>query len=106
MKPIIVLIVSAFLLSCKRPVHRESEIKRIEFARAGVSINPGVTIGIDETLDYKYFGDYENTHQKYFVGEVSPQFWDTLTKKLETIKFKTVAAAIDPGAGSEENTMS
>lgn len=102
MKAFIFLFISLLFLGCNKRVHRKSEIRKIEFARDGPSIIPGVTIGIDETLDYKYFGNYENINQGYFTGEISPEFWDTLTNKLQAIKFKTAKATIDPGTESEE----
>ncbi|HEY9004238.1 MAG TPA: hypothetical protein VIM89_22980 [Mucilaginibacter sp.] len=102
MKVFLLLFISLLCFGCNKRVHRKGEITKIEFARDGLSITPGVTIGIDETLDYKYFGNYESQHQKYLVGKVSSQFWDTLTRKLHAIKFKTVKATIDPLDESEE----
>ena len=90
MRPIIVVIISLLFFECKKPVNRNNEIRKIEFARSGAWSDWGVSISIDSSLNYKYWGDYRAERQKFFVGKVSHAFWDTLNLKLEQIKFKTV----------------
>jgi hypothetical protein len=46
----------------------------------------GAILSIDSTLTFRYFS--RNKKQNY-VGLVNAKFWDTLNKKLETMKFRT-----------------
>ena len=90
MKFIILLSISLLLIGCNKPIHRNNEITRIEFARSGPWSHFGASISIDSSLNYKYWGDYKGVKQKYFAGKISEGFWDTVNVKLEKAKFKTI----------------
>jgi len=97
MRPIIILIISLLFFGCKKAVNRDNGIAKIEFARSGAWSDWGVSISIDSSLNYKYWGDYQTEKQKYFVGKISQAFWDTLNLKLEQVEFKTVKPRIIDG---------
>jgi len=91
MKYTLILSVIILLMSCKKAIHQNNEITKVELARSGTWFNLGATISVDSSLKYKYFGDYGQVKQGYFTGKVTRQFWDTLNQKFEKIKFKTVS---------------
>lgn len=97
MKSIIFISILLLLTGCSKPNNRNNEITSIEFARSGAWSDFGVSISMDSSLNYRYWGDYKSAKQKYFVGKISKGFWDTLNIKLEGIKFKTVASETGPG---------
>jgi hypothetical protein len=90
MRHVIFLFFIIFLLACGKPAQRNNEITKVELARSGAWSDFGASISVDTSLNYKYFGDYENVKQGYFIGKVNRKFWDTLNQKLERIKFKTL----------------
>lgn len=90
MKVFIFSLILLLLFSCRRAAVRHDEIRKIEFARSGAWSDLGVSISVDSSLNYKYWGDYQTEKQKYFVGKISQAFWDTLNVNLDRIKFKTV----------------
>jgi hypothetical protein len=90
MKYLIPLLSALLLLSCKKSPKQNNEIIRVELARSGAWSDFGATISVDTSLNYKYFGDYGNVKQGYFVGLVNGKFWDSLTRKLEHVKYKTI----------------
>lgn len=90
MKQLIALLLIYLLIGCSKGVHQNtSEINRIELASTKMKFAGGVAISIDSSLLYKYarrkYKDYN-----YYSGRITPQFWDTITKKLEEINFKTI----------------
>jgi hypothetical protein len=90
MKYTLILSFIILLMSCKKAIHQNNEITKVELARGGAWFDFGATISVDSSLNYKYFGDYGKVKQGYFTGKVSHQFWDTLNQKFEEVKFKTV----------------
>ena len=90
MKYIITLSLIWVFVACKKPGEKHNEISKIELARSGVWSDFGASISIDSSLNYKYYGDYGKVKQGYFVGKVNSKFWDTLNRKLEWIKYKTL----------------
>ncbi|WP_157750374.1 hypothetical protein [Mucilaginibacter gotjawali] len=56
-------------------------------SRSGAWSDYGATIIIDSTLNYRYFD--ENKKQGY-TGRIDEKFFDTLNRKFESIKFKTM----------------
>src|SRR5271165_6301475 len=79
-----------FLLSCKNPPHQNNEITKVELARSGAWSDNGAAISIDSSLSYKYYDG--NVKQGNFIGKTSEKFWDTLNRKFEQIKFKSIPA--------------
>jgi hypothetical protein len=90
MKYTLILSFIILLMSCKKAIHQNNEITKVELARGGAWFDFGATISVDSSLNYKYFGDYGKVKQGYFAGKVSRQFWDTLNQKFEEVKFKTI----------------
>ncbi|MDB5112754.1 MAG: hypothetical protein JWR67_3868 [Mucilaginibacter sp.] len=90
MKYIVVLIFIMLSISCKKATRHNNEIIKVELARSGAWSDFGASMSIDTSLNYKYFGDYGNVKQGYFIGKVTHKFWDTLNQKFEQIKFKTI----------------
>lgn len=86
-----VAVILSFLVfaGCTTNHSRKNEITRIELARSGAWSDWGATISINDSLDYKYWGDYDTIKQRYFIGKVTSKFWDTLNHKLEVVHFKT-----------------
>ena len=98
MRPILVLLIPTLLFGCKRSISQNNEIGKIEFARTGAPRSDhGASISIDSSLNYKYWGDYGTEKQKFFVGKINQEFWDTLNLKLERIDFKTVKQQVTEG---------
>jgi hypothetical protein len=93
MKYLITLLSILILFSCKKCVQPNNEITKIELARSGAWSDFGATISIDTSLKFIYFGDYGNVKQGYFVGLVSTKFWDSITRKLDYLKYKTIPAS-------------
>jgi len=89
MKYLATLICFLFLLSCKKHLHQINEITKIELGRSGAWFDSGATISIDSSLSYKYYGDYGDIKQGYFIGRISSKYWDTLNQKFENAAFKT-----------------
>ena len=89
MKYVLTLVCFVLFLSCTKPNRQINEITKVELARIGAWSDRGAAISVDDSLIYKYFGDY-NVDRGYFTGKVSKQFWDTLNRKLEQIRFKTI----------------
>jgi len=71
------------------------EITKVELARSGAWADPGAAISIDNTLNYSYYGVIDGEHRDYYVGKATPQFWDSLSRKLEDINFKTIDSTDD-----------
>ena len=90
MRCIIFLFSIMSITACNKPAQRNNEITKVELARSGAWSDNGATISIDTSLNYKYFGDYGNVKQGYFIGKVNNKFWDTLNEKFEQIKFRTI----------------
>jgi hypothetical protein len=88
--PVILLL--SLCISCSRPVQRQNEIDKIELMRVGAWSDPGAVITVDKLLTYNYYGELNNNNdkQELYTGQISTAFWDTLNKKLERIKYKTV----------------
>lgn len=92
MRHFFVLIFLILLISCTNPVLQTNEITKIELARSGAWSDQGAVISIDSALNYKYYGFlnggglYEK--RKYYTGKINEEFWDTLNRKFEKIKFK------------------
>jgi len=83
------------LISCKKPVRQNNEITKVELARCGAWSDPGAAISIDTSLNYHYFGllnksNPANQSQKYYQGKATEGFYDTLNKKFDQIKYKTL----------------
>lgn len=89
MKYFLIALCLLVICSCKRKAHPTNEITKIEFARSGAWSDWGAAISIDNTLQYKYYGGVGHVRH-YYVGKVTPQFWDTLNRKLSNIDFKKV----------------
>ena len=90
MKYILGLLCLVLLLSCPKPRPHINEITKVELARSGAWSDFWVTISIDTSLNYRYYGDYGKVKQGYFAGIVKAKFWDSLTRKLGHIKYKTL----------------
>jgi hypothetical protein len=78
------------LPGCKKSIHNNYEITKVEFARSSDWSDLGTSISIDSSLNYKYWGDYGKTKQGYFIGAINPKYLDTLNQMLQILKFKTV----------------
>jgi len=81
-------LVMLFFISCTKPVKTNNDITKVELARSGAWSDYGAAISIDSSLSYKYCDN--NTKQRYFAGTIDDKFWDTLNRKLEGIKFKSL----------------
>jgi len=88
------LIITTILFSCSKP-RRHNEITKIELAKSGAWSDPGAAIIIDSALTYKYYGVLKSgtpfEKRNYYIGKVSEEFWDTLNRKLEKLKFKDLS---------------
>jgi len=91
-KPIAFLLL-ILLSGCKTYVPKFNKITKVELARSGAWSDYGATISIDSVLNYKYFGDYANVKQGYFIGKFDVRFWDTLNHKLEAANFRIADTA-------------
>jgi len=91
MKYALALLYLVLSISCVKPRRLNNEITKVELARGGAWSDYGATISIDSALDFQYFGDHGGIRQGYFKGKVSHQLWDTLTQKLEQIKYKAIS---------------
>lgn len=80
----------SFFISCIKPVQPNNEITKVELARSGAWSDYGAAISVDSSLSYKYCDN--NQKQHYFVGKVDEKFWDTLNRKLEEVKFRSLPA--------------
>ena len=90
MRNLVWLISIILLVACKKPAGRNNEITKIELERSGAWADFGASISIDTSLNYKYFGDYGDVKQGYFIGKVNRKFWDTLNQKFAHVKFKAL----------------
>jgi predicted DNA-binding WGR domain protein len=84
----IVLLLLAF--ACSRPKIHTHEITRIELARSGAWSDRGGAMRIDSSLTYVYYGDFDNTNKKYYTSKISKDYWDSLTRNLESVNYQTV----------------
>jgi hypothetical protein len=89
MKYVLILSFLLLLLSCKRPT-QTNEITKIELARSGAWSDFGAAVGIDSSLNYRY---YDGNSKKNFVGKISAGLWDSINKRFEQIKFKKIPTA-------------
>ncbi len=80
-----ILIFSSLLLSCAKP-EKHYEIRSVEFMRDD-GWSEGISLSIDSTLTYRYF---DASKKRSYIGLVDENFWDTLNRKLEAIKFRTI----------------
>jgi len=75
-------------LSCIKPKQHKNEIIKVELARSGAWSDHGAAISVDSSLNYRYCDN--NVKHGYFVGKVKERFWDTLNRKFEKIKYKSL----------------
>jgi len=90
MKYVASFAVLLFFISCTKPVQPNNEIRKVVLARSGAWSDYGAAISVDSSLSYKYCDN--NQKQHYFVGKVDEKFWDTLNRKLEEVKFRSLPA--------------
>ncbi|MEO8884940.1 MAG: hypothetical protein ABI367_02685 [Mucilaginibacter sp.] len=77
--------------ACNKPVPRNNEITKIEFAKIGTWLDRGAAIRIDSSLEYNYYrGASTAKDGKYYKGKITQAYWDTINKKLEELKYKTL----------------
>lgn len=89
------LLFSLLLISCKNSEHRINEITKVELARSGAWSDFGAAISIDTSLNYTYYGKYDNIEKGYFTGKISQGLWDTLNQKFEQLQYKKLKPIID-----------
>ncbi|HAL83082.1 MAG TPA: hypothetical protein DCO83_13325 [Mucilaginibacter sp.] len=88
MKYVLTLLCFALFLSCTKSSHPTNEITKVELARSGAWSDYGAAISINSSLNYSYCNN--NVKHGYFTGKVSEGFWDTLNRKFEKIKYKSL----------------
>lgn len=88
MRNVTAIFLVVLFAACNKPVQTHSEINKVELARSGAWSDHGAAISVDSLLNYRY---YDGNTKKFYVGRISPAFWDTLTQKFEKIKFKTLS---------------
>ena len=90
MRYVLILLCFVQFLSCTKPKTHINEITKVELARSGAWSDYGAAISVDSSLNYKYCDN--NAKRHYFAGKVGEDFWDTLNRKFERIKFKSLPA--------------
>jgi hypothetical protein len=85
-----VALLCILVLSCSMP--HQNEIVKVELAGSGNWSLFGTALSVDDSLNYKY---YDARLQKNYIGKVSGTFWDTLNRKFEEIKFKSIPVHSD-----------
>jgi Domain of unknown function (DUF6438) len=77
------------LFSCKQKPKKESSLKKICFAVGGCyGTCPLLSIELDSTLTYKFYGGQHSKKIGWYKGNVTQGFWDTLNINLERINYK------------------
>ncbi len=83
-------------ISCSKPVKPNNEITKVELARVIAIANRGTVLDIDTSLNYTFckFYTYHKEPGKnqstYYKGKIGAPFWDTLNRRLEEIKYRTL----------------
>jgi hypothetical protein len=86
---LLIWVLAYLCASCHRPVPRNNEITKVEFAYEW----PAGAVSVDSSLAYNYFGGERAQKQGYYTGKVTLSFWDTLNRKLEKIHYKQLDTA-------------
>lgn len=96
MRRTIILSLITLIIACNKHAQRNNEITKVELARSGAWADNGAAISVDSSLNYKYYDG--NVKQGYYWGKISAKLWDTLNRKFEEIKFKTIQPVAYRGA--------
>ncbi len=84
------------LFSCRVKPKRKNELKKICFAVGGCyGTCPFLSIELDSTLTYKFYGGKYSTIQGWYRGNITQGFWDTLNVNLERINYKEIETTFE-----------
>jgi len=67
---------------------QNNQIGKISFATSGCYGKcPFLSIEIDSSLSYKFYGGRYTEKQGFFIGTITKEFWDSLNIKFEQINY-------------------
>jgi hypothetical protein len=78
------------LFSCKQKPRPVNEITKVELATCSLR-SENSALSVDSLLTFNYYdGTGPTSKHGYYTGKINALFWDTLNKKLEALKYKTL----------------
>ena len=93
---LLVFALALFGCKTKRAVRRGNEIAKISFATGGCDgFCPLLSLEVDSSLTYKFYGGKYCEKPGYYTGRISPEFWDSLNMEFERIHFKALDSSYE-----------
>ncbi len=71
--------------------HLKNEITKVSFANE----SPYITIEIDSSMNYKYYGDERAKNKGYYTGKLSEADWTQLTDLLERVGYNQLDTVVE-----------